>query len=248
MLDYGSWVAGLSHDDVLSLFEAYRPGVPFEQAFVEQLGTNPPDEINAAQTLTVIASDVDPATEWIVRYLNGGFDVPVNVVFFRYFHDGDNEYLARTWLMDDDSAIAKGVGPTKKRGGGKEPWNGQDWYVSFGELSDGRLWKDGRRYGFVSAGGGVWFSRTLRSLPIAARVFVCIPKTGYVGVGTVLAEAQRFDEAVVTYEGEQRRLMDLPLSGSYAHSPGGGNDETAEYVVPIAWISGSSQSSVVTSG
>jgi hypothetical protein len=45
------------------------------------------------------------------------------------------------------------------------------------------------KYGFISAGGGEWFSRTLKNLPLGARVFASIPKCGYVGVGTVIGEA-----------------------------------------------------------
>lgn len=108
--------------------------------------------------------------------------------FFRYFVDGDRQYLARTWLVED---ARTGTDTSKKSGGRKESWNGHDWYVSFGEESGSRSWDDARKYGFVSAGGGVWYSRTLRSLPVGARVFVCIPGSGlgYVGVSTVTGEA-----------------------------------------------------------
>jgi hypothetical protein len=41
----------------------------------------------------------------------------------------------------------------------KADWNGQDWYVAFGEDSGHRAWEDASKYGFVSAGGGPWFSR-----------------------------------------------------------------------------------------
>lgn len=58
--------------------------------------------------------------------------------------------------------------------------------MSFGEDSGIRSWDEARTYGFVSAGGGVAYSRTLRSLPAGARISVCIPGgLGYVGVGTV---------------------------------------------------------------
>jgi len=42
--------------------------------------------------------------------------------------------------------------------------------------------EDARQYGFVSAGGGACFTRTLRQLQPGYRVFVCVPKKGYVGV------------------------------------------------------------------
>jgi hypothetical protein len=233
VLDYGSWVARLTHDEVLDLFAAYRSDVAFEQAFADHFGDAPPAEVNVAQRLTVVASDVDPATERIVSYLNSGFGVPVNVVFFRYFEDDGREYLARTWLIDE--ATAGGRPARTGATGSREVWNGQDWYVSFGEESSGRVWEDGRRYGFVSAGGSVWFSRTLRALPVGARVFTCIPKQGYVGVGVVAGQAQRFDDAVLTVDGTEQKLADLELKGSYHHTAAD-DDETAEYVVPVKWL------------
>jgi hypothetical protein len=157
----------------------------------------------------------------------------VNVVFFRYYEDGDRAYLARTWLLDAAQAVGA-TAPGRRRGGSKEPWNGTDWYVSYGVGPNGRSWDDASRYGFVSAGGGEWFSNTLRRLPVGARVFVCIPKSGYVGVGHVTGEARIFDEATVEVDGEQRKLAELPLSGSYRRPPKPDKDN-AEYVVPVRW-------------
>ena len=180
VLDYGSWVEGLSHSQVIDIFNE-RHDLAFEEAFAQRFGVSPPEELNQAHKLTVIASDVDPATERIVTYLNTGFAVPVNVVFFRYFSDSGREYLARTWLLDEASVASR---PAKRLpDASREPWNGRDWNVSFGEFPDQRVWEDARRYGFISAGGGVFYSRTLRSLPVGARVFVYIPQAGYVGAG-----------------------------------------------------------------
>jgi hypothetical protein len=207
--------------------------VAFEQAFADRFGDAPPTELNTSQRLTVIASDVDHATERIITYLNDGFGVPVNVVFFRYYLDGEREYLARTWLLDEAATPARTA--RAARGGSREEWNGQDWYVSFGEEPNGRSWDDARRYGFVSAGGGVWFSKTIRALPVGARIFVCIPKAGYVGVGTVVGEAHRFDDSVVAIDGAEHRLSELPLKGSYHHTVED-DEQTAEYVIPVEWI------------
>jgi hypothetical protein len=230
LLDYGSWVSTLSHDEVIDIFTAYRSDVAFEQAFAERFGVAPPEQLNVAQRLTVVAGDVDTATQRIVTYLNTGFGVPVNVVLFRSYHDDGREYVARAWLIDESAA----AGQARKNGpGSREPWNGRDWYVSFGEYPDGRDWDDARHYGFVSAGGGAWFSRTIRALPIGGRVFAYIPKVGYVGVGTVVGEARPFDQAVVFVDGGEQELAELPLEGNYHH--GSDDEDTAEYVVPVEW-------------
>lgn len=226
-LDYGSWVRTLSHAQVLDIFAAYKPHIAFEQEWTETFGGDVPQELNSDHRLTIVAGDVDPATERIIAYL-ATFGVPVNVVFFRYFDDGDRAYLARTWLLDEARTPASRGGPG---GGTKEPWNEQDWYVSFGEESGIRNWEDAREHGFVSAGGGEWFSRTLRRLPIDGRVFVHIPGVGYVGVGTVTGEARPFDEAVLD---DGVLLAQQPLRANYEHSPLPGEDHR-EYVVPVRW-------------
>ena len=230
VLDYGSWVGSLSHDQVIDIFDNYATeGLAFERAFVDRFGDSPPDEVNSEHTLTIVASEVDPATERIVDYLTG-YGVPINVMFFRYFEDEGHRYLARTWLVDD--AKSSRTGGTSPRT--KEPWNGVDWYVSFGEESQTRSWSDARTYGFVSAGGGKWYSQTIRGLPVGARVSVCIPKAGYVGVGEVTGEAMPADQAVLSVDGTDRPFRELDLDGTYRH--GSDDADDLEYIVPVDWV------------
>lgn len=232
LLDYGSWVTTLTDQQVRDLYGVYKPGKALEQGWSDTFGGNPPDELNHDHHLTVVAADVDPATERIIGYL-AGRDVPINAVFFRYFSDDGRAYLARTWLLDE--VQAGGKGGSKRKGGSKEVWNEQDWYASFGEESGVRDWDDARKHGFISAGGGEWFSKTLKKLPIGARVFVCIPKTGYVGVGTVTGPAAPFSTAKIDSDGEQKHLAGLPLKGKYAHEPLENGEDAEEYVVPVSW-------------
>jgi hypothetical protein len=223
-LDYGLWVKDLSNDDVRRLFSEYgKHSGSFDEVYESAFGFAPPEDINSAHRLTVIAAEVDAATERIVEYL-AEYAVPVNVLFFRYFDDGDRQYLARSLLLDLEQAA---VTPASS----KEPWNGTDWYVSFGEFPEGRSWVDAVRYGFVSAGGGEWFSRTLRNLPVGARVFACIPKAGYVGVGRVTAPAAPYGDAILTVDDIQQRFAELPLTGTYTHDNG-----EAEWIVAVQWI------------
>ncbi|MBV9524434.1 MAG: DUF91 domain-containing protein, partial [Candidatus Dormibacteraeota bacterium] len=140
-LDYGSWVTTLTHQDVQDIFLKYDSTQAFEQAFSDAFGASPPEDLNTEHRLTIVAAEVDPATERIISYLNTGYGVPINVVFFRYYQDGERSYLGRTWLLD--TPIDAGASAPGKRGGGKEPWNGKDWYVNFQVDADGRSWEDG---------------------------------------------------------------------------------------------------------
>lgn len=101
-------------------------------------------------------------------------------------------------------------------------WNEKDWYFAFGG-SVGRLWEDAVNFGFVSAGGGDFYSRTVRNLPVGARLFVYIPSVGYVGVGTTTGPAVNFEESEF-WKAKQ-------LAGRYIHENG-----EPEYFVPVNWI------------
>lgn len=233
-LDYGSWVSTLSRGKIASIFEDYRPDSALEEAFAEAFNETLPEEVNAAQVFTIVAASVDPATERIVRFLNEDYGVPINVVFFRHFTDNGAIYLARTWLVEHDSAVPAGSIPGTRQKKTRETWNGSDWYVSFGDGPEGRRWSDAMKYGFVSGGGGEWFSRTLKNLPVGDRIFACIPKIGYVGVGVVTGEARRFDETTITVEGDAVPLKDMPLDGNYQRE-GDEDDNLAEWAVPVDW-------------
>lgn len=232
VLDYGSWVQGLSHSEIAERYADFNGGKEFEKGFAEVFGASPPEELNESPQLIIVAAELDNASERIINYLTDNFGVPINAVFFRYFKDGNNEYLTRTWLIDPKEVEAKSSKSSSQKG--KETWNGQDFYVSFGE-GPTRNWDDAVRYGFISAGGGRWYSRTLAQLTPGARVFVNLPGTGYVGVGKVKAEAKPIKDFVVkTPEGEKPILeapVKAPSMGECADDP-----ERTEYVVAVDWV------------
>ncbi len=225
-LDYGSWVKHLGHADLVEVFGAYKPGEGFEATFEDRFGQPVPDDINQNHRLIVVASGLDESTERIIDYLSE-FQVPINVVLFRYLRDGDDEYLARSWLIDPDEVEAKAT-PKKRR-----PWNQRDFYVSFGD-GEYRRWEDARRYGFVAGGGGLWYSRTLTALDEGHRVFVYIPREGYVGVGEVTGTARPVKQFTVSENGHDIPLLEASLSAtSMDHDLD--DPDKCEWVVPVRW-------------
>lgn len=240
LLDYGSWVQDLANEDIREIYAHYGRNTvslgTFDEVFAKKFGENAPEILNSTHTLTVVAGEMDAATERIVTYLASGYDVPINVLFFAYYEDGDRSYLARTWMIDETTAVATRTSGKSNRK--QDTWNGQDWYVSFGVESGSRNWDDARRYGFVSAGGGAWFSRTLRQVPVGGRVFVYIPKVGYVGAAEVTGAATPFYSATVKVGDGERKLSEMDLSGSYTHSVETPSDseDYDEWVLPVSWI------------
>jgi hypothetical protein len=233
-IDYASWVQDLAYDDITAIYASGDPSRRFEQAFAERFETDPPAELNEDHRMVIVASALDTSTERIINYLSSGYGVPINVVFFRYFKEGQHEYLTRTWLIDPNQAEAQSDKSKARTARGKEPWNGRDFYVSFGEDRQ-RAWEDAREYGFISAGGGRWYSHTLSMLSPGARVFVCIPKRGYVGVGIVKEAVVPISEFKVRVRDAEMPILDAPVKAP-AMGEAAGNPDLSEYLVRVEWL------------
>jgi hypothetical protein len=235
VLDYASWVQDLTYEQVTEIYAEQHPGERFEQAFADRFGADdPPESLNEDHRLVVVASELDNSTERIIGYLSATYGVPINAVFFRHFKEGDNEYLVRSWLIDPDQAEAQASkAPIPK--GGKEAWNGVDFYAAIGE-GPHRRWEDCRRYGFVSAGQGRWYSASLHQLAPGARVFACIPKRGYVGVGTVTEGVVRVRDFRVVVDGVQRPILDIEDLEAPNMDENADDPELSEYLVRVEWF------------
>ncbi|GAA5504168.1 endonuclease NucS [Deinococcus xinjiangensis] len=232
-LDYAAWIKTLSAEKIEEIYAAAHPDTDLPTGFADAFGTPEqyPEAINLRQRMIIVASSLDAITERIVAYLSE-FGVPVNAVFFRAFKQGDTEYLARTWLIDPNTAEQRAEGKTDT-GVPKAPWNGLDYYVSFGE-DQWRNWEDARAYGFVSAGKGKWYSNSLKSLKPGDRVSVHIPQQGYVGVGEVTSTAAPARDAQLTVDGQDVAFKDLTFKAQTMHDEL--DDDQCEWVVGVKWL------------
>ena len=113
-----------------------------------------------------------------------------------------------------------------------EPWNGE-FYASFGE-SPTRSWLDAVQYGFICAGGGTWYTKTLQLLGSGDRVWVKVPGHGFVGVGRALGQAQPAPDFKVNTPSGERRVLEVANRGTY-HREFIDDPEKCEYFVPIRW-------------
>lgn len=232
-IDYATWVQELDAGKVAEIFKLFTrkhmaEEKSLDQAFIDKFGQQvDEDDINSSHQMVIVAASLDASTERIVNYLND-HNVPVNIVFFRVFKDGDTRYLSRAWLIDPSETQERAM--NKK---GDAPWN-KEYYVSFGH-DMGRNWEDARKYGFISGGGGRWYSRTLNMLNEGDRVWVNIPKTGYVGVGIVEAPAVKVDEFFVKTDKGELPLLRAPINANYL-KPWVDDEDKAEYLVRVKWL------------
>jgi hypothetical protein len=227
ILDYGSWAQDVTLAGASEIFAA-KIGGSLEEAFADHFSAAMPDAFNADQQLTIVASELDAASDRIVEYLASRYDVPLNAVFFRHFKDGSNEYLARTWLRPPEEAEAKRGGKgTKVR-----PWNGQDYYVVLGTTARHNRWPTCEKYGFVSAGGGSFYTKPLRNLVKGNRVFAYVGSAGYVAIGTVTGSLQPLAAVMV----DSSSVLDQPDLPAWMREQAAADGDMGEWIVPVEWV------------
>jgi hypothetical protein len=234
-LDYAAWVENLTSEQICAIYQRFacrHIGLPdtLNEAFRRQFGDDiPEDELNASHQIVIVAAELDPGSERIINYLNNR-GVPVNALFFQVFSHAGSQLLSRAWLIDPASSqINVAVSASSK--GEKEPWNGE-FYVSYG---GNRSWADAERLGFISAGGGAWYSRTLDQLQPGDRVWVKIPGKGFVGVGKVEEAAQQASDIIFSTPEGEKAFFDAISNGEYYRSVANDPDK-AERVVRIRWL------------
>ena len=230
VIEYASYVAEMEKDSLARAYIAYaekHPGVPktLNEAFRAKFGVELDDsQIDNVPRMVIVAAKMDDGTEHIIRYLRQTYNVDINILFFQIFKHGEERLLSRVWFEDNVEIEAKPEYDNR--------WN-REYYISFGADSS-RKWEDACKYGFISAGGGKWYTQTLKMLHSGDRVWGNLPHTGYVGVGIVQADVQQASEASWEVDGVDTEMKDMEVQGSYFYNED--NAEYAEFVVPVKWI------------
>jgi len=233
-LDYASWVDDLTADRLSQIYEKFSGGGNLGSAFKQRFNTELEEEsLNQSHQIIIVAAELDPSTERIVDYLSKN-GISINVLFFKVFQHGDEQFLSRAWLIDPSETQTNAAQATAgTSANAKEPWNGE-FYVSFGDPQS-RVWEEARRYGFISAGGGSWYSQTLKQLQPGDRVWVKIPATGYVGVGIVQSAVEPASSFTIkTEHGEMPAIDVLKYSDLYRQNAD--DPDKSEYFVPVEWL------------
>jgi hypothetical protein len=149
-IDYAAYVDKLEPEDIADIYAKFAPGHDLAADFKIRFGEALDEEtLNESHQIVIVAASLDESTERIVAYLSQR-EIPINVLFFQVFANGEERLLSRAWLIDAAQTQANATVTTK---GAKEPWNGE-FYVNFGHGKT-RSWPQAVAQGFVSAGGGV---------------------------------------------------------------------------------------------
>jgi len=224
-IDYASWVEALDADKVMRIYARFKPGADLATDFKARFEVELDSEVFPGQhQIVIVAAVLDPGSERIVSYL-GKRAIPINVLCFEVFEYGSEKLIKPTWLRDPMEAQVASSAVTASSPSGA--WNGE-YYVSFG----GRSWDEAVKYGFISAGGGAWYSNTLKLLKPGDRVWVKVPGKGFVGVGRVRGLSTPLTEFKVTADGKKVPVADVVTRGVL--ETGAGPDKM-EYFVLVEW-------------
>lgn len=236
VLDYGAWVKTIGEADVAEIFEKYvarqMPGkehLSLDEVFCQHFRVSKfPESVNEVHHLVIVAAEMDDSSERIVSYLAEHHGLSINAIFFRVYRDSEREYLTRVWFKDPSAVVAVTEDVDRQ-----VSWNGE-YYVSFGE-GDDRTWEDAVKYGFISAGNGRWYSKTLETLCPGDRVWANVPGQGYVGVGVVTEKVVRVGDFVVKTPQGAQSIVDCKVKASNMFHDKD-DPELAEFLVRVNWL------------
>jgi hypothetical protein len=113
-LDYASWIRDLSGEAIRNIANEYLKGRgTLEDIFQDKFESELPDALNSSHKMFIVASEIDPSTERIIRYLSDTYGVNINAVTFNYFKNEDREFVSRVFLIEpnqvDYSTRTKGT-------------------------------------------------------------------------------------------------------------------------------------------
>jgi len=225
VLDYASWVRGLTEVDLDHIYQSYKRNKGLADAFSDHFEAQLPNAVNSSHSMIIVASHLDDSSERIVQYLQSEYSININAIFFNFFAvDTGTNLLARSWLTDPQTAAERSE--TRKQAPRSEYW-----FVNIGEPE--RDWEDCLKHDFVSAGGGTKWSGRLSKLSIGSKVFAFLTngrQRGYVGYGTVTDTAVMVKDFVVNDQGDT--LTTIPMNQTLKNID---DSDLSDFAVRIKW-------------
>jgi len=104
VLDYASWVEDLSNERLTAIANDYLGDRgPLDQAFHKRFDMDLPEVLNESHQMLIVASEVDPTSERIIKYLSSTYGVNINAATFQHFGtESGRKLLARVFLVEPE--------------------------------------------------------------------------------------------------------------------------------------------------
>jgi uncharacterized protein YeaO (DUF488 family) len=115
ILDYASWTKNLTPDRLEEIASKYIRESSLEEAYQNKFNQELPESLNDEHKMLIVGTEIDGSSRRIINYLSEVYSMPINAVTFNYFKLEDEEYLARTFLIEKSRADASGQRISKRR-------------------------------------------------------------------------------------------------------------------------------------
>ena len=191
VLDYAAWISTMTWEHLDLICRARFPESAVEK-IRSRFGSAPDYNDALEPRMIILASQLDEASERIAQFLTDR-GLNLNALFFTTFEDGQQQLLARSWLIDPAEVEERVIFP--KKHAQKHPASGF-WFVNVGVKAGEKVrsWEDNRKLGFLSVGGGLKYEKLLGNIPVGAKVYAWLNGSGYVGLGEVSSKAVPMDD------------------------------------------------------
>lgn len=223
ILDYASWVSSLTTKHIHEI-ALTKLGARLEGVFSDRFESPLPETLNGNHSMVIVASEFDASSKRIVEYLAEKHGLGINTAFFTVFEENGQQLLATDWLMDQQEVVERADNRKKL------PWTGYH-YVNAGDDLEVRSWEDMRKFGFVAAGYGRFYSKRLEQLKEGDPIYVYQKGFGYIGFGIVNSPSVKSkDFKFVNGKSLNEIKMKQPAILHDSDDP-----EKTDYIVGVNW-------------
>lgn len=115
ILDYASNVQEWGADKVEEIANNFIIEKNLDTAFREKFQAELPYVLNERHRMYIVASQLDTASERIVKYLSESHDIDINVVTFAFFKTDRGEFLGRSFLLDEAQVETRSQTKSKRK-------------------------------------------------------------------------------------------------------------------------------------
>lgn len=234
-IKYASYCANWLPEEIYRQVSAYlKVSEPEARQAIEQFLDTDLEDLNRSQRIILVArqfnSEVASAVFWLREQ---GLDIQCTRLAPFVDQEGNLFLTPDTIIPLPEAKDYIERKEKKQQSEAKEhrAWTGY-WFVNAGEGIH-RNWEDNRRFGYIGAGHGPWYSAALKRLSVGDRIYAYIKNHGYVGFGEVTSEAVMIKDYRV--EGTDTPLLEAGLT-----APNAGDDcedeDYSEWTVGVKWI------------
>ena len=115
ILDYASNVQEWGAEKVEEIAKNSIIEKTLDTAFRDKFQAELPEVLNERHRMYIVASQIDAASERIVKYLSESHNININVVTFAFFETAQGEFLGRTFLLDEAQVETRAQSTSKRK-------------------------------------------------------------------------------------------------------------------------------------